>query len=656
MIAEEYGALCEAMYLVMAADGIIGGEERDVIRGALRELDDRIRSRHIDAMLGAVAEALAREGWEARFRAVGDSIREDPVRAETALLLAAAVTYADGQVAPQESDVMYGLMTALGVTEARVIELVSSLERVGIAMERDPDIDPADIVAHAAMRLRMPEDFERLAATTDRPDVRLALRLYAAYVRSGDDMLDRSAATPRSIPTARVAALHTLVALLPEGRSNRLNDLRTALSRFVKALERIDRATALRTLLDDGGDMPPIVEVVLAATRLSQFVGRSLVRGGETVATTAAPGDLRQTVEDALRDIPDGRGSLGAAVDRTLAWAASTLPGALVATFDVVLRRILSLPIDRPSATPPAEEADPALPEWIPGNRVLGGFSVLKPLGVGGTASVFVVGRAEERGDPHAQHFALKVPQYDALAASSISESEFLSMFRKEAGALLSLPEHPNLAGFVTFDARARPKPFLVMELVHGASCHDVVERRQLDATRAVAILEGILDGLAAIHAAGLGHLDIKPSNVVLRRGGEPVLVDFGLAGRELRMGCATPAYAPPEVWGHSTAGVPATPFAADVYSFGCLAYELLAGRPLFAGPNALAIMAAHVSHDGGPEPIQRMLVDPLLGQIGALLGSCLRRSPAERPTVSTLREKLRALTPHIATLGWPIV
>src|SRR5262249_34054693 len=156
------------------------------------------------------------------------------------------------------------------------------------------------------------------------------------------------------------------------------------------------------------------------------------------------------------------------------------------------------------------------------------GFYVLSTLGLGGTATVFVVARAEHR-DEGAERFALKVPIYDAAAARTISEAEYLKLFREEAGALLSLPEHPNICRFIAFDAAARPKPLLVMELVAGTSGDALIAAGTLTTTRALAILDGVLAGLGAMHAAGIGHLDLKPSNIVLRDDGEPVLVDFGL-------------------------------------------------------------------------------------------------------------------------------
>jgi len=123
----------------------------------------------------------------------------------------------------------------------------------------------------------------------------------------------------------------------------------------------------------------------------------------------------------------------------------------------------------------------------------------------------FVARRAEERHEETAENFALKVPAYTGAAAHTLSEEEFLRLFREEAGALLTLPGHKNLAGFVTFDAGAKPKPILVMELVQGPTLERLLDKRAMSMPRALDVLDGVAAGLEAMHGAGIGHLDVKP-------------------------------------------------------------------------------------------------------------------------------------------------
>jgi serine/threonine protein kinase len=296
-----------------------------------------------------------------------------------------------------------------------------------------------------------------------------------------------------------------------------------------------------------------------------------------------------------------------------------------------------------------------ALPAWLPAPRTIGGFYVLRSLGSGAVGSVFVVTRLEDKGDPAAGKLALKVPEYSASAARSLSEAEFLKMFREEAGALIALPHHPNLARFVTFDAGSRPKPILVMELVEGITLERMLETRSVDATRALRTLNDVLEGLEAMHGVGVAHLDLKPSNVVLRKSEQAVLVDFGLAGRHIRPGCATGPYGAPEVWGALDELGPTPPNKADVYAFACVAFETLTGRVLFDADNELTQVALHVSHDGFPDPLKALARDPRLTQLAELLFAMLRRNPNDRITAPAARKELSRIAPALARLPWPL-
>jgi serine/threonine protein kinase len=295
-----------------------------------------------------------------------------------------------------------------------------------------------------------------------------------------------------------------------------------------------------------------------------------------------------------------------------------------------------------------------ALPTWLPARRTLGGFYVIRPLASGGGGSVLVAVRIEDKGEDNAEHFALKVPSYDASAARTVSEQEFFQMFRAEASALLTIPSHPNLARFVTFDTGSRPKPILVMELVEGENLEHAITSRALDTTRAFKLLDDVLSGLEAMHSVDVGHLDLKPSNVVLRKGNDAVLVDFGLAGRRIRPGCATGPYGAPEVW--AAEGVSSdSPRSADVYAFGCVSFEALTGEILFQADSELQQITMHLAHDGFPEKLRKLAQKPHLQPLAELLFSALRRDPHKRPTVPQLRADLRRLAPTLALAKWPL-
>jgi len=278
---------------------------------------------------------------------------------------------------------------------------------------------------------------------------------------------------------------------------------------------------------------------------------------------------------------------------------------------------------------------------------------VIRPLSAGAVGSVFVVTRSEDRNDPTAERFALKVPEFSATAARSVSEADFLKMFRDEASALLTLPAHKNLARFVTFDAGARPKPILVMELVEGMTLDRLIESGALDTARAFRALDDVLAGLKAMHTLGIGHLDLKPGNVVVRKQSDAVLVDFGLAGRHVRPGCATGSYGAPEIW----LGEPenASPLPADVYAFGCVAFEVLTGRTLFSAADETSQISMHIAHDGFPPPMKKLADRPATAALGEILHSTLRRDPAHRPSAQSVRERLSKLAPQLSRRSWPL-
>jgi serine/threonine protein kinase len=287
----------------------------------------------------------------------------------------------------------------------------------------------------------------------------------------------------------------------------------------------------------------------------------------------------------------------------------------------------------------------------VPPGRTLGGFFLIRTIGRGGGGSVFVACRVEHRNDPRAEKFALKVPEFSGEQAHILTEEEFSQLFREEASALLAIPTHRNLARLVTFDLGARPKPILVMELVDGPNLERVLDSGDLDLPTAFGILDGVAAGLSAMHRVGVAHLDVKPGNIILRDG-EPVLVDFGLAGRHLRPGCATVYYGAPEVWGEDS-GMP--PMPADVYAFSCLAYELLTGSSVFDFDSAGAFVTAHCSHDGWPPAIHALRGGAATRPLAEILAGGLRADASDRTTMPELRSRLSALVPTLSSLDWPL-
>lgn len=530
----------------------------------------------------------------------------------------------------------------------------AALARALDALVRADALDPVDAVLACALRVPDASRFEILSEACMDPDLRHAFARYAAFARAAEG-------------DASQALEAWAEAVLPDP-SSRAETLRGVLLRTARALREANAAPALRALSRARGTEADVVaDLESALVALGQMCrgARHRLEVEETSDAECVP--QRPIAVDVARVLSGAEPELDREAVRAagLVYGAS-VPAVVAGAAQATIDRIAALPVEEPRSAPPPSTAlppsrDAALPAWVPARRTLGGFYLLRTLGAGGTGSVFVAVRAEDRNDPDAERFALKVPDYSAEAARSLSEAEFLKLFRDEAQALLALPAHPNLARFVTFDVSARPKPILVMELVEGVTLAHVVEARALDMARCLAILDGILAGLEAMHALGVGHLDVKPHNVLLRsratpdggRVGDAVLVDFGLSGRHVRPGCATGAYGAPEVWTGQDGKVVLSPAKVDVYAFGCLAFEALTGRVLFASPSEMAQVSMHLVHDGFPEPLRALAADhPGLAE---LLFSTLRRDPANRPTVDRIRSELARLAPQLSRQRWPL-
>ncbi len=545
------------------------------------------------------------------------------------------------------------LARAVAATLARALD---ALVRHGLA-------DAADVWLYAASQVWPQAALTALSEASRNTDVVAVLSpgaAFASQVRDGDGE-DPSAATDPGVVAARVGALARLALGIQPGVSQGGDHLRRSLGRLARDLGAIvehPRVELVDSILREVDSLRPLV---VAATQ--RCAGRPPARPRRAAsppaaaATAVALEGIAAWVET-TRDLPLDVARLVASALRLAATSAPEVEPALSAP--VVTESGVVFSGAGAALRGAAREDKPAssraggspLPPWIPRRRTLGGYFVHQQIGGGAAGSVFLVSRFDEHDDPAAERYALKVPVWDAATSRTLSETEFLRLFRQEASALMEIPEHPNLARFVTFDAGARPKPILVMELVIGDSCDQLLVSRALDVPRALDVLDGLLAGMVAMHAVGVGHLDVKPSNIILRPTGVPVLVDFGLAGRRIRPGCGTVAYGAPEVWLEK---IDTSPTATDIYAFACTAFELLTGRPLFDAPIDHAIVAAHLTHDGDPPALAATLRGERLRPIAALFAECLRRAPERRLAATDVRRRLAAHRGALLGEAWPI-
>ncbi len=129
-LVEEWGAFVEAMYLMMAADNRVKNVEREVLRGALLLLsEERVRTRHMEAMLDAAMRKVMAEGAEKRLAAVIEALQGNPARAESAVVVAAAIAAADLTVVPEEHALLAALAKGIGVDADRADMLLDGMAR-----------------------------------------------------------------------------------------------------------------------------------------------------------------------------------------------------------------------------------------------------------------------------------------------------------------------------------------------------------------------------------------------------------------------------------------------------------------------------------------------------------------------------------------------
>ncbi|MFJ1745951.1 serine/threonine-protein kinase [Streptomyces sp. NPDC088116] len=275
-----------------------------------------------------------------------------------------------------------------------------------------------------------------------------------------------------------------------------------------------------------------------------------------------------------------------------------------------------------------------------------------EPLGRGATGTVWRASQRETAGAEAAvpgqpgETVAIKV-----LKEELAHDADVVMRFLRERSVLLRLT-HPNIVRtrdlVVEGDLLA-----LVMDLVEGPDLHRYLrENGPFSPVGAALLTAQIADALAASHADSVVHRDLKPANVLLKDDGgqlHPMLTDFGIARLADSPGLTrthefvgTPAYVAPE----SAEGRPQTS-AVDIYGAGILMYELVTGRPPFAGSTALEVLQRHLSE----EPRRPSTVPEPLWTV---IERCLRKNPDERPSAVNLARALRTVAAGVGVHSTP--
>jgi serine/threonine-protein kinase len=290
-----------------------------------------------------------------------------------------------------------------------------------------------------------------------------------------------------------------------------------------------------------------------------------------------------------------------------------------------------------------------------PGDVVNGRYRVSGFVGSGGMAWVYEVERTSD-----GRRLALKL-------LHGKSSGEALSRFAREA-RLASEVDHPAIVGVVDVDMTPEGVLYIVMEFVEGRTLEEHLEGDPAIAW-SIVVLRQITEGLSAVHARGIVHRDLKPANVLVEDrvdGIETKIVDFGVSsllseagrptradpahasdpgeiaraegeGRVTRAGqvMGTPAYMAPEL---ATRGRPVHP-SIDMFAFGVMAHELLAGRLPFRDP----LYVRRLHGRSLPPPPSLTVARPRLDRaVAHVVDRCLSLDPAQRPTAAEAAAALR--------------
>jgi serine/threonine-protein kinase len=274
---------------------------------------------------------------------------------------------------------------------------------------------------------------------------------------------------------------------------------------------------------------------------------------------------------------------------------------------------------------------------------MLGAYEVVRRLGRGGTATVYLA-----RDAKHRRSVAIKV--LHPWLATSLGSERFLREI--ELAAAL---QHPHIIPL--FDSgTADGLLYYVMPHVQGESLRQrLTHDKHLPIVDAIRIAQEVAGALDYAHRQGIVHRDIKPENILLQDG-QAIVADFGVAraieaaaggdGRpETGPGTGTPAYMSPEQASSETL----IDGRADIYALGCVLYEMLGGRPPFTGASPEEILVRHASHPAPPLRGLRSTVPSILEEVVA---KALAKAPSDRfPTAGAF---LRALDDSMAQTAGP--
>ncbi len=276
----------------------------------------------------------------------------------------------------------------------------------------------------------------------------------------------------------------------------------------------------------------------------------------------------------------------------------------------------------------PRETLDPS---DLVGQRLFGEYTIQSKLGEGGMGAVYLA-----QQDSIEQKIAVKV-----LHEESAESDELVQRFHREA-QVVSMITHPNIIRVFIFGRTDQDLLYLAMEYVNGVPLREVLDREQLlDEMRAIKILKQICSGLSEAHDLGIIHRDLKPDNVLLTewRGEKDFakILDFGIAKikqpqgqqEQKKLTQAGIVYGTPEYLSPEQAQAMDLDQRTDIYSLGCILYEMMTGHLPFSAKTPVKILTAHVFND--PTPPSEVAPDRVSPTMQNIILKAMAKEPDER-------------------------
>jgi eukaryotic-like serine/threonine-protein kinase len=289
-----------------------------------------------------------------------------------------------------------------------------------------------------------------------------------------------------------------------------------------------------------------------------------------------------------------------------------------------------------------APDSSPPSPDTLlPGEVVGGAYEIRRTIGSGGMGVVY---------EAHDRLLNRSV----AIKVAYAGGGEFSL---REEGQALAAMRHPSLVAVYALGVH-RGMEYLVMELIPGKTLEEhLAKARRTGEPRTLAemldILIGVAEGLSAVHAAGVSHRDVKPSNIMLAPGNRIVLMDLGLFCPAFTLAArlaGTPEYLAPELI--SGRAEPGQGHLVDLYAFGVLCYQLVVGQLPYRGRDPVETCGRHLRD---PIPNLAAVRADVPRELARLVGNLLAKDPRERAqNIEPVLWELRAIRSRLDGRGLP--